>query len=77
MSLFKCKHPFSMLHVAKDQTIEDLDDDFYHITLHLYCVNCGKDLDRTYAKMKGGAKGFLSRGRNKSKINKGVGGSNE
>jgi len=49
------------LYVAKDATEEKIDDDFIHITYHLYCIECGKHHDIKYAHMIGGANEFLKR----------------
>lgn len=52
-----CNHPASFIHVRKDATVERQpshpDDDegwgWNHVTYHLYCLRCGKDVSLTYA----------------------------
>lgn len=58
---FSCKHPFQALVVRKDATTEKVDANFKHITYHFLCTKCGKDLDKTYAHLIGGATAFLNR----------------
>ena len=59
MIFFKCKHPFDMLAVEKEQTTEVIDDDFIHITYHLRCKICGDLLKLKHAKLIHGAKEYL------------------
>jgi len=47
---FKCSHPSDHLVVEKDQTIKKVDDLFDQITIHLFCSNCGKEIDIKYSK---------------------------
>lgn len=61
-NFFKCSHPFDSLFVAKDATQVEADLNFYNITYHFHCQKCGKDLDKTYAKMIGGVDAFMKRG---------------
>lgn len=61
MAWFKCKHPFNMLVVVKEQTKVQKDADFYHIDYHLRCVKCGEELTLKHATFVGGAKEFLER----------------
>ncbi|NIP56119.1 hypothetical protein GWN42_31265 [candidate division KSB1 bacterium] len=65
MFKFLCKHPFKSLAVEKDQTSQYADEDFEHITYHLFCRSCGKSLPLTYAKCIGGVDAFFDRGREK------------
>jgi len=56
ISLFKCKHPFKFLHVAKDATEIDsatYPDYYSHVSYHLMCLKCDAILPPlTYAKSK-------------------------
>lgn len=60
MNIFGCKHPFDRLSVEKHITWRRLDNEFYEITIHLYCDKCKTPLDKKYAKLVGGVKGFLN-----------------
>ncbi len=60
---FKCKHPFDSLVVEKGSTKENYDEDFDHVTFHLYCIKCNSSLEITYAATIGGIEGFMSRGK--------------
>jgi Fe2+ or Zn2+ uptake regulation protein len=60
-NLFKCNHPISELMVKKDQTVEQQDADFDHVTYHFVCMKCGKDVNITYAKLRGDVVEFLKR----------------
>ena len=59
---FKCKHPAEYLMVAKEQTVEQFDADYDHITYHFTCYKCNKPVTIKHAKMIGGVDAFLKRG---------------
>ena len=56
---FNCNHPANRLGVKKDLTSKNKDADFNIITYHLFCKNCGKDVDISYAEMIGSVDEFL------------------
>lgn len=58
---FKCKHPFSKLHVAGHHTTKIKDADFEHIDYHLYCTSCDEKLTIKHASLIGGVDGFMKR----------------
>jgi hypothetical protein len=57
--LLPCRHPFSALRVAKEQTSAPIDADFTKVQLHLFCTECNTSLDLPYAKTTHGVKDFL------------------
>lgn len=63
MNIFKCKHPFEFLQVAKDATETPIDEDFTKISYHFYCSKCNKEVTTSYAKMVGGVDAFIERGK--------------
>lgn len=58
-----CKHPAASLVVARDATVEQVDEDFDRVTYRLSCRACGKPVEIRHAVMRGGVQAFLERGR--------------
>jgi hypothetical protein len=63
MTLFKCKHPFDSLYVAKNATEKTIDEDFTTVRYYFFCQKCGKDITMAYTKMNGGVDAFIDRAR--------------
>jgi hypothetical protein len=59
---FKCTHPAKWLRIEKDQTSKPKDEDFYILTNHLRCLNCGELVDIKAAGFVGGVDAFMARG---------------
>jgi hypothetical protein len=64
MGLFTCKHKFKYLVVKKESTQKihaKYPEDFMHITHHLHCTNCNKDLNINYVELIEEVKEFLNK----------------
>jgi len=60
--LFGCDHPWHRLGVNRAKpTIEAVDADYEHVTFHLFCRECGKNLNIKCATFVGGVDEFLNR----------------
>jgi hypothetical protein len=60
-----CKHPFSSLYIHKPETRERKDGPFDHITNHLHCSACGKQLEITAATFRDGLENYMNAERRK------------
>lgn len=62
MSLFGCKHPLRRLIVAREQTVELVDDDFERVRYHFVCTGCTRDVEIKHVRCIGGVQAFMARG---------------